>query len=223
RPQESEIINRELLLAPPENGEDVELVKGPNIKTLPKLNPLKDTFKVPVLLKMKDNISTDEILRAGADVLPLRSNLPEISKWAYFILDKKFHKRSLEAFEKNEGHVVVAGDNYAQGSSREHAALAPRYLGQQAVIAKSYARIGWQNLVNFGIAPLEFVHPDDYDKIQQEDIIQISGLRDALKNKENVTVKNTTQNQEYETTYSLSDRQIEVLLAGGIIQKFREQ
>jgi len=118
---------------------------------------------------------------------------------------------------------VVAGDNYAQGSSREHAALAPRYLGQQAVIAKSYARIGWQNLVNFGIAPLEFVNPEDYTKIQQEDVIEIKGLRDALKKREMVTVKNLTQNQYFEATYSLSDRQIEVLLAGGIIQKFREQ
>ncbi len=223
RPQESEIINRELLLAPPENGEDVELVKGPNIKTLPKLDPLKDTFKVPVLLKMEDNISTDEILRAGADVLPLRSNLPEISKWAYYIIDKKFHERAMEAFDKYKGHIVVAGDNYAQGSSREHAALAPRYLGQQAVIAKSYARIGWQNLVNFGIAPLEFVNPEDYDKIQQDDIIEIQDLRDALSNRKNVVVKNTTQNQSFVTTYSLSDRQIEVLLAGGIIRKFREQ
>jgi len=222
-PQESEIINRELLLEPPENGENVELVKGPNIKTLPKLKPLKDAFKVPVLLKMQDNVSTDEILRAGADVLPLRSNLPEISKWAYYILDKNFHKRSLEAFNEYQGHIVVAGDNYAQGSSREHAALAPRYLGQQAVIAKSYARIGWQNLVNFGIAPLEFVNPEDYTKIQQEDVIEIKGLRDALKKREMVTVKNLTQNQYFEATYSLSDRQIEVLLAGGIIQKFREQ
>ncbi len=147
------ILHTDMLVPPAEDGEKVELKKGPNIKTLPHINPLMDTYEVPVLLKMGDNISTDEILRAGAEVLPFRSNLPEISKFSFSVIDKTFYDRSLKAKDDFGGHVVVAKDNYAQGSSREHAALAPKYLGQVAVIANSYARIAWQNLVNFGILP----------------------------------------------------------------------
>ena len=113
---------------------------------------------------MGDNISTDEILKAGAEVLPFRSNLPEISKYSFIVIDDTFYDRAQKTKENHGGHVVVAGENYAQGSSREHAALAPKYLGQVAVLAKSYARIAWQNMVNFGILPLEFVNLDDYDK-----------------------------------------------------------
>src|SRR5699024_4920321 len=143
-------INTEMLTPPKPKAERGEIKKGPNISTMPDFEQLED-FDVPVLLKMDNDISTDEILRAGAEVLPFRSNIPEISKFTLDVVDKTFYDRAIQAKDEHGGHVVVAGENYAQGSSREHAAIAPRYLGQRAVIAKSYARIGWQNLINFGI------------------------------------------------------------------------
>jgi aconitate hydratase len=218
-PKETEIINTDLLVAPPEDGSGVELKKGPNIKSLPEFEALQDHYEVPNILKMGDNISTDEILRAGAEVLPYRSNIPKISEFAFSIIDKKFFTKAKEAEKEFGGHLVVAGDNYAQGSSREHAALAPRYLKQVAVMAKSYARIGWQNLVNFGIFPLEFKDPADYDDIAQEDIIVFDNLRDQVK-KGSVKVFNKTKDRAYEMTHSLSKRQVEVMLAGGIIRLF---
>jgi aconitate hydratase len=215
------MINDELLLAPPENGKDIELEKGPNISTLPDFGQLED-FKVPVLLKMKDNISTDEILRAGAEVLPFRSNIPEISKFTLDVVDKNFHDRAMEAKDEYGGHVVVAGENYAQGSSREHAAIAPRYLGQRAVIAKSYARIGWQNLANFGILPLEFKNEEDYERIEQGDIVSVNDIREAVKNGKDVTLTNETKGEEYELAHTLSDRQKDAVLAGSVINWFKE-
>ncbi|MDF9800049.1 aconitate hydratase [Catalinimonas alkaloidigena] len=220
-PAEKEIINTDLLVEPTENGHVVELEKGPNVKSLPDFEELQNEYKVPVLLKMEDNISTDEILRAGAEVLPFRSNIPEISKWSFSIIDDSFYDRAKEAQKEHGGHIVVAGENYAQGSSREHAALAPRYLGQVAAIAKSYARIGWQNLVNFGIVPLEFVNEKDYDKIEQGDVLKLKGLRDALESGEHVKLINETKEEEIELTYQLSDRQVKVILAGGVINYFR--
>ena len=222
---EEEIINTEMLLAPPVDGGDVELIKGPNIKTLPELKPLQDEAKVPVLLKMGDNISTDEILKAGAEVLPLRSNLPEISKYSYSVIDPSFYERSKGAQSNFGGHIVVAGDNYAQGSSREHAALAPKYLGQVAVIAKSYARIAWQNLANFGIVPLEFANPVDYDKIAQGDTVKLKNLREGIKGIKPILVEisNADGTSEIEVKHSLSERQVEVILKGGIINYFKEK
>ena len=220
-PVEKEIINTDLLVAPPENGQEVELEKGPNVKLLPDFEELRDSYSVPVLLKMDDNISTDEILKAGAEVLPFRSNIPAISQWAFHIIDQSFADRAKETQDQFGGHVVVAGENYAQGSSREHAAIAPKYLGQVAVLAKSYARIGWQNLVNFGIVPLEFVNPGDYDQIESGDTIRLEGLRKALEEKQNIQAVNETKDQRYEMTYTLSDRQREVILAGGVINYFR--
>ncbi len=220
-----EIINTDMLLAPPENGEEIELVKGPNIKTLPELKPLQNEAEVPVLLKMGDNVSTDEILKAGAEVLPLRSNLPEISKYSYSVIDPSFYERAKGAQSTFGGHIVVAGDNYAQGSSREHAALAPKYLGQVAVIAKSYARIAWQNLANFGIVPLEFMDISDYDKINQGDTIRLQGLREGIKGDQPILAKisNADGTAEIKLKHSLSGRQIEVILRGGIINYFKEK
>ena len=218
---EKELINTDLLVAPPENGHTVELEKGPNVKSLPDFEEMQDNYTVPVLLKMDDNISTDEILKAGAEVLPFRSNIPAISKWSFHIIDQSFSERAEEAKREYGGHVVVAGENYAQGSSREHAALAPKYLGQVAVLAKSYARIGWQNLVNFGILPLEFVEASDYDRIDQGDVVRLEGLKTALEKKENVIAINQTKGQPYEMTFTLSDRQLQVILAGGVINYFR--
>jgi len=222
-PTEKEIINTQLLVEPPENGHVLNLEKGPNVKSLPDFKELSDTYEVPILLKMKDNVSTDEILKAGADVLPFRSNIPKISEWSFHVIDQSFFDRAKEAQDEYGGHIVVAGENYAQGSSREHAALAPRFLGQRAVLAKSYARIGWQNLINFGILPLEFVDKEDYDKIEQGNVTKLEGLRDALKNGKNIQVVNTSKNETYEMTYTLSERQIKAMLAGGIINHFRQK
>lgn len=219
-------INMELLVAPVENNESVELVKGPNIESLPTLAPMQDQYDVPVILKMKDNISTDEILKAGAEVLPLRSNLPAISKYAFIALDENYHAKAKRAQSENGGHIVVAGENYAQGSSREHAALAPRYLGQVAVIAQSYARIGWQNLVNFGVLPLEFVHPDDYHKIDENSQVRLTGVCEAIKAGKPIiaTVKNGSQDElMIELKHSLSSRQVAILLKGGIINYFKDE
>lgn len=216
------IINREMLNAPPSNGEKRELKKGPNISTLPDFNEFSD-FEVPVILKMGDNISTDEILRAGAEVLPFRSNIPEISKFAFDVVDETFHDRAMKIKDEHDGHVVVAGENYAQGSSREHAAIAPRYLGQRAVIAKSYARIGWQNLINFGIAPLEFESPEEYDKIDQGDILKTENIREQLEQNDGITIKNVTKGVDIKAYHTLSERQLQALLDGGIINTFKKQ
>ena len=222
---ELHIINEDMLVAPVEDGSKVALKKGPNIKSLPHIEALQSDYEVPVLLKMQDNISTDEILKAGAEVLPFRSNLPEISKYSYTVIDETFYDRAMATKEKTGGHIVVAGDNYAQGSSREHAALAPKYLGQVAVIAKSYARIAWQNLVNFGILPLEFENPDDLDKIEQGDTVMLKNLRQLVEQRETIEVliKKETGEVAIPTKHSLSDRQIRVLLKGGIINDFKEK
>ncbi|QLE02610.1 aconitate hydratase [Galbibacter sp. BG1] len=222
---EIEIINTDMLVAPPENGEELSLTKGPNIKTLPHIEPLNDSYNIPVVLKMGDNISTDEILKAGAEVLPFRSNIPEISKYSYIVIDETFYDRAMKAKEQFGGHIVVAGENYAQGSSREHAALAPKFLGQIAVIAKSYARIAWQNLVNFGILPLEFVNNDDYDKIHQDAEVRFKNLIEDVKNNNNirVVVSYDGKEEEIETKHSLSERQINLILKGGIINDFKEK
>ncbi|SDG85673.1 aconitate hydratase [Psychroflexus sediminis] len=221
-----EIINTDMLVAPVEDNKSVELEKGPNIKTLPHIPKLKKSYRVPVLLKMGDNISTDEILKAGAEVLPFRSNLPEISKYSYSVIDETFYDRAMQTKDTRGGHVVVAAENYAQGSSREHAALAPKYLGQVAVIAKSYARIAWQNLVNFGILPLEFISETDYDFIEQGDDIELKDVINSVKSKEPIDVvihKPSGERKSIKTKHTLSGRQIDVLIKGGIINDFKER
>ncbi len=222
---ETEIINTEMLLAPPEDGRRIELKKGPNIKSLPTLDILQDKATVPVLLKMGDNVSTDEILKAGAEVLPFRSNLPEISKYSYTVIDETFYVRAIKAKEEYGGHIVVAADNYAQGSSREHAALAPKYLGQVAVVAKSYARIAWQNLANFGIVPLEFIEAGDYERISQGDEVSLINLREGIKGNKPIIlkVKGEKGTSEMEVKHSLSQRQVDVILDGGIINYFKKK
>jgi aconitate hydratase len=220
-PPEEIIINTDMLVPPPADGSEVELEKGPNIKTFPTFEPLPDNLSVPVLLKVDDNVSTDEILPAGARVLPFRSNIPGISQFVYYMVDETFSERAQSTQQKFGGHILVAGENYAQGSSREHAAIAPRYLGQIAVLAKSYARIGWQNLVNFGVMPLEFANPQDYDTIAEGDELGILGLREAVEQDKPVIVKNMNKDLAYEMTHSLSKRQIDIMLAGGLINHFK--
>ncbi len=210
-------VNSMMLISPDKNNANTELVKGPNIKTLPDFEKIEDGFKVPAILKMGDNISTDEILKAGAEALPLRSNIPAISKFAFQQVDEEFYGKAMKTKEENGGHVVVGGENYAQGSSREHAAIAPRYLGQKAVIAKSYARIGFQNLVNYGILPFIFQNPSDYEKIDEGDELEFSGILYGLKNGVPIVVQNTTSGDEIKLVFHLSNHQKKVLLAGGLI------
>ena len=221
-----EMINMDMLIAPIEDNKSVTLEKGPNIKALPEIPQLQDHYRVPVLLKMGDNVSTDEILKAGAEVLPFRSNLPEISKYSFTVIDDSFYDRAMATRESRGGHVVVAAENYAQGSSREHAALAPKYLGQVAVLAKSYARIAWQNLANFGILPLEFITDYDYDSIDQGDDIELKDVIQSVKSKENIKViihKSNGDSKTIEMKHTLSDRQIQVIVKGGIINDFKEK
>ncbi|MEX2601982.1 MAG: aconitate hydratase, partial [Balneolaceae bacterium] len=216
------ILNREMLVPPSENGKRTEIVKGPNISSIPDFDPIRD-FEAPVLLKMGDNISTDEILKAGAEVLPFRSNIPEISRFAYTVIDDSFYDRAMAEKEKSGGHVVVAGENYAQGSSREHAAIAPRFLGQHAVLAVSYARIGWQNLVNFGILPLEFSDPNDLKRIDQGDLLKTDNIREQMKASDGIEILNRTKGEKIIAKHSLSGRQLDVLLEGGMIRHFRKR
>jgi len=223
REPEEVTVNVQMLEAPPADGRDVELEKGPNIQEFPDFGELADAFRLPVLLKVGDDVSTDEVMPAGEAVLPFRSNIPKISEFVYYRRDPSFHERALAARESHGGHVLVAGDNYAQGSSREHAAIAPRYLGQLAVLARSYARIGWQNLANFGIVPLEFADPADYEGVDQGDELEVEGLREALENGGEIVLHNRTKGTEIPTKHSLSQRQIELILDGGVVNFFKRR
>jgi aconitate hydratase len=214
-------INTALLVAPEAIEGGVELEKGPNIKPLPDFDDLPDRLEGPVLLKMGDDISTDEIMPAGAAVLPLRSNIPEISRYAFSRIDDTYYDRAM-ACRGNAGSFVVGGDNYGQGSSREHAALAPRFLGLRAVIAKSFARIHAQNLVNFGILPLIFEKPVDWEDISQDDVLRMENLRTVLPSGRRVEVRNLTRNRSYRLIHQLSGRQLKMVMAGGLINAIRQ-
>jgi aconitate hydratase len=217
-------INMDLLdePLPPEEAKKVELYKGPNIASIPEFDSLPDDLELKVLLKVGDDISTDEILAGGGRVLPFRSNLPEISKFTYEIIDDSYYDRAMEIRDKG-GHTIIGGTNYGQGSSREHAALAPRYLGLRAVIVKDFARIHWQNLVNFGILPLTFVNEKDYDQLEQGDVLELNDLRKGIQNGKRLKVKVKDKDQEIEAELALSERQIEVMLQGGLINWVKEQ
>lgn len=213
-------INTQMLIAPPESGKDIELEKGPNIVPLPRFDPLPDTISGPVLLKVGDNISTDEIMPAGAQILPYRSNIPEISKFVFSRIDENFYDRTLQ---HQKSFVVVGGNNYGQGSSREHAVIAPRYLGLKIVIAKSFARIHWQNLINFGILPVTFIVPSDYDRIDQEDQLETVNIRQVLRQGDSIRFRNKTKNEIYETKHTLTGRQIEMILEGSLINVVKKR
>src|SRR5699024_5954414 len=178
------------LESPPEVkvSQTVQLEKGPNIVSIPEMEKIDDTIELPVLLKMGDNISTDEILAGGSRVLPYRSNLPEISKFTFEIVDPTYYQRSRSP-ENSGGHAVVGGFNYGQGSSREHAALAPRHLGLKVVLVKDFARIHRQNLINFGILPITFVHESDYEKIEQGDVLRLENIYENIKNKQSFLIE----------------------------------
>lgn len=207
---------------PEEEARRVQLVKGPNISGLPDLSELPDRIEAPVGLKLGDNVGTDEILPAGARVLPYRSNIEKISQFTFYQVDEGYVQR-VEPLKDGSGHLVVAGDNYGQGSSREHAVIAPRYLGLRAVVAKSFARIHWQNLANFGILALEFVDPDDYDDIQQGDTLVLEGLRQTLPAGDRLEAVNRRAGTAYELRHRLSPRQVSMVIAGGQIPLLKQR
>ncbi|GHF25807.1 aconitate hydratase [Amycolatopsis deserti] len=209
-------VNTAMLVPPlpPERAAKEELVKGPNISSLPDFPPLPDDIEAVVLLKVGDNISTDEISPAGAAALPFRSNIPKLADFTFTRVDETYPSR---ARKTDGGHFVVGGDNYGQGSSREHAAITPRHLGLVAVIAKSFARIHWQNLANFGILALEFTDPADYDRVEQGHVLALRALRAQLPEGEEITVTDTTTGVDIPVRHRLSPRQVEAVLAGGRI------
>ncbi|MDD2370517.1 MAG: aconitate hydratase [Firmicutes bacterium] len=207
------LIDDNMIIPPLADGSEVKIIRGPNIKPLPVNNPLDNNIKGEVLIKVEDNITTDHIMPAGAKILPLRSNIPEIAKYVFTSVDKDFSQRALD---KNGG-FIVAGHNYGQGSSREHAALAPMYLGVKAVITKSFARIHKANLVNFGLLPLTFKNESDYENIDQGDILTLKDLLSSLKNGNEIKLINETKNKEYELLCDISDRAKDIVTAGGLL------
>ncbi|GFG67932.1 aconitate hydratase [Mycobacterium kubicae] len=215
---ETHSVNTAMLVPPlePEEAQKVEPVKGPNISSLPELSPLPEELEAPVLLKLGDNISTDEISPAGVQALPFRSNIPKLAMFSFTRVDDSYPERAQEA--EDSGHIIVAGDNYGQGSSREHAAIAPRYLGLRVVIAKSFARIHWQNLANYGILALEFEDPGDYDSVDQDDRLHIQHL-DQLGDSGTLQVDNVTKDSSFTVRHRLSPRQVKDVLAGGLIPR----
>jgi aconitate hydratase len=215
------ILNQEMLVQPLPESRHIELEKGPNIKALPQFDPLPNNLAGKALIVVGDDVSTDEIMPAGAKVLPYRSNIPKISEFVFSQIDEDYSSRAEK--HREQGHFVVAGENYGQGSSREHAALAPRYLGLRAVIAKSFARIHWQNLVNFGILPLTFVSKEDYGRIFEGDELALPDICQALRTGKQTELINKTRGETYIVEHELSDRQAEIVLVGGQINLFRKR
>lgn len=215
------IVNDNMIEPPAteEEAKDIEVVRGPNIKPFPKTSPLTEEISAKAILKVGDNITTDHIMPAGAKILPYRSNIPHLSQYCFAVCDETFPERI-----KAEGKgIIIGGTNYGQGSSREHAALVPLYLGVKAVITKSFARIHVANLVNAGILPFTFVHEDDYDKIDQMDELSLPNIKDCIENKKQIVLKNITKGEEYELDSShLSDRQRAMLVCGGLLDYTRE-
>ena len=203
-----------LILAPAKEKDAAKLtvVRGPNIKPLPEMNPAADIMTGEILLKVKDNITTDDIMPAGAKILPLRSNIPAISEHVYAKIDKDFPRRAKE----KGGGIIIGGSNYGQGSSREHAAIAPRYLGVKAVIAKSFARIHAANLINFGILPVVFDNEKDYEYLEQGDVLEIKDLKNQLESGM-IYIANKTKGTAFKTKASLNDRQKKIILAGSLL------
>ncbi|MHB8907266.1 MAG: aconitate hydratase [Syntrophales bacterium] len=206
-------VDDNMILPPARRGEAIEIVCGPNIKPVPVAKPVGDTIRHRVLLKVGEDITTDHILPAGTHILALRSNVPAISEYMFIAVDPTFVKRAKES----GGGFVVGGANYGQGSSRDHAAMATMYVGVKAVLAKSHARIHSINLINMGVLPLTFADPSDYDTVEQGDELEIAGIHAALRAGEPLTARNLTRNKTYQLGYKLSKRQVEIILAGGLV------
>ncbi len=216
------IINDNMIEMPAETKDEaaaVEVYYGPNIKPFPKTTPLADSISAKAVLKVEDNITTDHIMPAGAKILPYRSNIPYLSQFCFRQCDEKFAEHCKEA----GSGIIIGGNNYGQGSSREHAALVPLYLGVKAVITKSFARIHKANLVNASILPLNFVNADDYDKISVGDELVLPEIKSELKAGKEITLKNITKNEEYKLVCDVSERQVDILCAGGLLDYTKEE
>jgi len=215
-------IDDSMFIFPKENKNNVDLYRGPNIGDPPAAKPLQDKISGNVTLKVEDKITTDHIIPAGSK-MKYRSNVPKYSEFLFEVVDPTFHDRAKEIRDSGKDNIIVAGLSYGQGSSREHAALCPMYMGVKAVLAKSMERIHNANLINFGILPLNFKDEADYDKIDQSDELEISNIKEALSNKQNLIIKDVTKGFEFEATYNLSDRQKEILMAGGTLAFMKKQ
>ena len=210
-------IDDSAVLPPAKDGSTVEVLRGPNIKEFPKAKPFADTLTATTVLKVGDNITTDHIMPAGAKILPYRSNIPHLSQFCFEVCDKEFPERAKKA---GDG-IIIGGSNYGQGSSREHAALVPMYLGIRCVIAKSFARIHVANLINAGILPLTLENPDDYDDLQQDHVLRLNGIQAGMAEGK-ITIINETTGKTITALCSLSARQQQILLCGGLLNYTKE-
>jgi aconitate hydratase len=211
------LINDNMIVAPFPEGSEVEVVRGPNIKPFPLNSEMPDVIKGKALIKVGDNITTDHIMPSNAKLLPYRSNIPYLAEFCLTPCDPEFPKRAKEC----GGGFIIGGSNYGQGSSREHAAFAPLQLGVRGVIAKSFARIHMANLINSGILPMTFMDESDYETIKQGDELVLEDAREQLKAGSELTVRNVTGNREIKVKVSLSDRQTNIMLEGGLLNYTR--
>jgi len=216
---DSFLINDNMIVPPAPEGEEVEVVRGPNIKPFPVNKELADKVSGKVLIKVGDNITTDHIMPSNAKLLPYRSNIPYLAEYCLTPCDPDFPKHAKE----NGGGFIVGGSNYGQGSSREHAALAPLQLGIKGVLAKSFARIHMANLINSGIIPMTFVNESDYDEIENGDELLLDNAREQIKNGSELVIHNKTKNKDIKVKVTLSERQVEIILAGGLLNYTRKQ
>ena len=216
---DSLLINDNMIVPPAPEGEEVEVVRGPNIKPFPVNKELADKVSGKVLIKVGDNITTDHIMPSNAKLLPYRSNIPYLAEYCLTPCDPDFPKHAKE----NGGGFIVGGSNYGQGSSREHAALAPLQLGIKGVLAKSFARIHMANLINSGIIPMTFVNESDYDEIENGDELLLDNAREQIKNGSELVIHNKTKNKDIKVKVTLSERQVEIILAGGLLNYTRKQ
>ena len=219
------IVNTRMLVPPlsEEESRGEKLEKTPMIASIPELEVIPEDLALPVLLKVGDDISTDDIMPAGARVMPFWSNIPKTSEFTFEQVDSSYPHRAKQGGQGREGHAIVAGSNYGQGSSRENAALAPRYLGLYAVIAKSFARIHWQNLVNFGVLPLTFADPADYSRLELGGVIRLKGVHAVLRSGAKELTAEIGRGAPITLRHDLSPRQIDLLLSGGVINWLRER
>lgn len=204
--------------AAPEEAAALEILRGPNIKAFPDSRPQEDTLEAPLVLKVGDNITTDHIMPAGSKILPYRSNIPHLSQFCFSVCDETFPERAKAAGTS----IIVGGNNYGQGSSREHAALVPLYLGVRAVVTKSFARIHAANLINAGIMPLTFKNPEDYDKVNQDDVLKLSGIYEGM-DKGEITMTDVTTGETFVLCCSFTERQKEILKAGSLLAYVAKQ
>jgi aconitate hydratase len=211
---EAYLLNEENLAFPPADSGSVEIIMGPNVKPFPKFGPLEETLEGPILIKVGDNITTDHVMPAGNKILPLRSNIGAISEFVFSNIDPDFVKRAKD----HKMGFVVGGENYGQGSSREHAAIAPRFLGVRAKIAKSFARIHKANLINFGILPLTFANPQDYEALEQDDVLRLANIKSELAaGKDELTAEIVRSGKKIPLKIDVTERERKMLLAGGLI------